>query len=103
MRVKKSLTAAISLAVLGFMSGCAGTQTAKVPGEPVNASVYYEEVEKNGLTYVFVSPKAKAEFDGSGMPGGSSVGCFGYIPGCETVVLESEQAINEYKKRHNIK
>ena len=104
--------------VAGLISGCATSQTAKAPAEPVveyfkldggklkpgavKVSAYYE-VEKDELKYVFISPKAKAEFDRTGAPGGNSVGCLGYIDGCEDVILESELAIKEYKNRHNIK
>lgn len=115
MRVKRF---SVIVILAGSLIGCATSQTTKIPAEPivdyfkldggklkpgaVKVSNYYE-VEKDGLTYVFISPKAKAEFDRTGAPGGSSVGCFGYIDGCETVILDSELAVKEYKNRHNIK
>ncbi len=114
---KKTMTLMGFLA-LGLAGGCATAQTAKAPAEPVVEYFkldggkltpgavkvnFYEQVEKNGLKYVFISPKAKAEFDRTGAPGGNSVGCFGYVEGCEDVVFDSELAIKEYKNRNNIK
>lgn len=115
MRVKEF---SVIVILAGSLIGCATSQTTKAPAEPivdyfkldggklkpgaVKVSNYYE-VEKDGLTYVFISPKAKAEFDRTGAPGGSSVGCFGYIDGCETVIFDSDLAIKEHKKRNNIK
>lgn len=103
MSIKGSISLLGLLVTAALMTGCAATQTAKLSGEPVKITAYYEEVEKGGLIYVFISSKVKAEFDRSGRPDGSSLGCYGYIPNCETVVFESELAMNEYKKRHNIK
>lgn len=63
------------IAVIGFISGCAATQTAKTPAEPtveylkidggklvpgkVKANAYFE-IPKEEKIYVFISPKAKA-------------------------------------------
>lgn len=116
--ISKSSVTLMGLFALGLAGGCATSQTAKAPAEPVIEYFkldggklkpgavkvsFYEQVEKNGLKYVFISPKAKAEFDRTGAPGGNSVGCFGYVEGCEDVVFDSEFAIKEYKKRNNIK
>lgn len=117
MRVKRYIFI-IGLLVAGLISGCAGTQTAKAPAEPVveyfkldsgklkpasvKAYAYYE-IEKDGFIYVFISPKAKDMFEKTGNAGVKAIGCFGYIPDCEDVILESELAIKEYKNRHNIK
>lgn len=118
MRGKRSIRLMTLLVTAGLVSACATSQTAKAPAEPVVEYFkldggklkpgavkvgFYEEVEKGGLTYVFISPKARAEFDKTGTPSGSSVGCFGYVEGCEDVVFDSELAIKEYKKRKNIK
>lgn len=118
MRLKKCIELMTLLVGAGLFAGCATSQTAKAPAEPVVEYFkldggklkpgavkvsFYEQVEKNGLKYVFISPKAKAQFDRTGSPDGSSVGCFGYVEGCDDMVFDSELAIKEYKKRNNIK
>lgn len=116
--ISKSSVTLMGLLALGLAGGCASSQTARVPSEPVVEYFkldggkpkpgavkvsFYEEIEKSGLKYVFISPNAKTEFDRTGAPGGNSVGCFGYVDGCEDVVFDSELAIKEYKMRNNIK
>lgn len=101
-----------------FMIGiaaCAATQTANVPAEPtvdyfkldggklkpgkVKANAYYE-IEKQGRIYVFISPKAKEEFENSGKTGRSPVTGIGFGPNGETVIFESSFAQKEYETRH---
>lgn len=105
------------IAVTGLVSGCAATQPAKAPAEPsveyfkldggklvpgkVKVNAYFE-VPKDGKIYVFISPKAKAEWEKTGKLGGKPVTGIGYGPNGETVMFESETAQKEYDKRHDI-
>ena len=102
-------------AAIGIISGCASMQTAKAPAEPtveyfkldggklvpgkVTANAYFEVV-KDEKIYVFISPKAKAEFEKTGKLHGKPVTGIGYGPNGETVMFESELAQKEYDKRH---
>src|SRR4030065_1287840 len=104
MRVKRYISL-IGLLVAGLISGCATSQTAKAPAEPtveyfkldggklvpgkVKASAYFE-VPKDEKIYVFVSPKAKAEWEKTGKLGGKPLSGFGYGPNGETEEVESE-------------
>jgi len=97
------------------MAACAATQTANVPAEPtveyfkldggklkpgkVKANAYYE-IEKQGRIYVFISPKAKDEFEKAGKGGKSPVTGIGFGPNGETVIFESSFAQKEYENRH---
>ncbi len=114
---KKALN--ISL-LIGFISlmGCTTTQTARTPAEPtveyfkldggklkpgkVKANAYYE-IEKGEKIYVFISPKAKEEFETSGKLGKSPVTGIGFGPDGETVIFESDFALKEFEKRHGEK
>ena len=97
------------------IAGCTATQTANAPTEPtveyfkldsgklkpgkVKVNAYYE-IEKEGRIYVFISPKAKEEFETTGKTGKSPVTGIGFGPNGETVVFESSFAQKEYEKRH---
>ena len=114
MRVKRYIFL-IGLLVAGLISGCASSQTAKTPAEPtveyfkldsgklvpgkVKANAYFE-VPKDEKIFVFVSPKAKAEWEKTGKLSGKPLSGFGYGPNGETVMFESELAQKEYDKRH---
>ena len=100
---------------LAGMAGCTATQTANTLAEPtveyfkldsgklkpgkVKANAYYE-IEKQGRIYVFISPKAKDEFEKAGKGGKSPVTGIGFGPNGETVIFESGFAQKEYEKRH---
>lgn len=95
--------------------GCATNQRANVPTEPtveyfkldggklkpgkVKANAYFE-IEKGGKVYVFISPKAKEEFETTGKAGKSPVTGLGFGPNGEMVVFESSFAQKEYENRH---
>src|SRR3989344_7842854 len=97
------------------MAGCTATQTANTLAEPtveyfkldsgklkpgkVKANAYYE-IEKQGRIYVFISPKAKDEFEKAGKGGKSPVTGIGFGPNGETVIFESSFAQKEYENRH---
>ena len=109
-----------SFLIMGIVSlaGCAATREARAPGEPtveyfkldgdklkpgkVKANAYYE-IEKGERVYVFISPKAKEEFETSGKLGKSPVTGIGFGPNGETVIFESDFALKEYEKRHGEK
>ena len=100
---------------LAGMAGCTATQTAKAPSEPtveyfkldggklkpgkVTANAYFE-IEKKGRIHVFISPKAKEEFEKTGSTGKSPVTGIGFGPNGERVIFESGFAQKEYEKRH---
>ncbi|MBI3584491.1 MAG: hypothetical protein HY096_11185 [Nitrospinae bacterium] len=107
---------ALLLAILVIAStGCAYMQSSNTPKEPtveyfkldgdklkpgkVRANAYFE-IGKGERIYVFISPKAKEEFENSGKTGKSPVTGIGFGPNGETVVFESSFAQNEYEKRH---
>lgn len=97
------------------MAACTAAQTANMPAEPtveyfkldggklkpgkVKANAYYE-IEKGGRIYVFISPKAKDEFEKAWKTGKSPVTGIGFGPNGETVVFESSFAQKEYENRH---
>lgn len=58
----------------------------------------YQEMERDGRLYVFVSPERKAEFEKSGELGKGIIKV-GHGPGGKTVVFDSEDAIIEYEAR----
>lgn len=115
MNLKGSISLMGLFVVAGLFAGCAATHTAKAPAEPtieyfkldggklvpgkVTANAYFEVV-KDEKIYVFISPKAKAEWEKTGKLGGKPVTGIGYGPNGETVMFESETAQKEYDKRH---
>ncbi len=96
-------------------TGCASMQSSNTPKEPtveyfkldggklkpgkVRANAYFE-IGKGERIYVFISPKAKEEFENTGKTEKSPVTGIGFGPNGETVVFESNFAQNEYEKRH---
>jgi hypothetical protein len=114
MRNEKTLALFLMIGLISFL-GCAATQTAKAPSEPtveyfkldggklkpgkVKANAYYE-IEKGGRIYVFISPKAKEDFEKTGNAGKSPVTGIGFGPNGETVIFESGFAQKEYEKKH---
>jgi hypothetical protein len=62
--------------------------------------MFYLEVEKNGRLYVFAVMKEFENFHKSGETG-KAVTRLGYGPNGETVVFDSEDAINLYNFKHN--
>lgn len=107
-------TAAASIAALTFLAGCAGTGAVKPSAEPaveylkldggklvpgkVKVNAFFE-VRAGERIYVFISPKAKDEFEKTGKIGGKPVSGFGFGPDGETVVFESEWAQKEWETR----
>ncbi len=67
------------------------------------AQMFYREVEKNGRIYVFSIGQRYEAFEKSG---GAEIGVaitrLGYGPNGETVVFDSEDAINLYNFKHNL-
>jgi len=67
------------------------------------AEMYYRELEKNGRIYVFSIGQRYDAFEKSG---GAEIGVaitrLGYGPNGETVVFDSEDAINLYNFKHNL-
>jgi hypothetical protein len=117
MRIKKGIKLMTLLIAAALINACATSQTTKAPAEPtveyfkldggklvpgkVKANAYFE-VSKDGKIYVFISPKAKAEWEKTGKLHGKPVTGIGYGPNGETVMFESETAQKEYDKRHEI-
>ena len=113
--IKKDV-AIILFVSIGIMAGCTATNIAAVPAEPtveyfkldsgklkpgkVKANAFYE-LKKDNRIYVFISPKAKAEFEKSGKTGKDTVTGIGFGPDGETVVFESGFAQKEYEARHS--
>ena len=112
--VKREL-ALFLLVGTGILAGCAATNIVAVPAEPtveyfkldsgklkpgkVKANAFYE-LKKDNRIYVFISPKAKAEFEKSGKTGKDALTGIGFGPQGETVVFESGFAQKEYEARH---
>jgi hypothetical protein len=68
-----------------------------------HAQVFYREVEKDGRIYVFGIGKRFDTFDKSGgTEVGQAITRLGYGPNGETVVFDSEDAINLYNFKHNL-
>src|SRR5512139_632443 len=67
------------------------------------AQVFYNEVAKDGRIYVFASGQ---RYDGFQKSGGAEIGVAitrpGYGPNGETVVFDSEDAINLYNYKHGL-
>lgn len=117
---RRNWTAAACLfLMIGLVSasGCATAQKAKASAEPtaeyfkldggklkpdkVKANAYYE-IEKGERIYVFISPRAKEEFESSGKLGKNPVSGIGFGHSGETVIFESDFALKEYEKRHGM-
>jgi hypothetical protein len=114
--IKKDI-ALILLVSIGIMAGCAATNITAVPAEPtveyfkldsgklkpgkLKVNAFYE-IKKDDRIYVFISPKAKAEFEKSGNTGKDAVTGIGFGPNGETVVFESGFAQKEYEARHSV-
>jgi len=115
--IKKDV-ALILLVSIGIAAGCTATKFTAVPAEPtveyfkldsgklkpgkVKVNAFYE-IKKDDRIYVFISPKAKAEFEKSGRTGKDTVTGIGFGPDGETVVFESGFAQKEYEARHTEK
>ena len=100
---------------VGIMAGCTASNIVAVPAEPtveyfkldsgklkpgkVKANAFYE-IKKDDRIYVFISPKAKAEFEKTGKTGKDTLTGIGFGPLGETVVFESGFAQKEYEARH---
>jgi hypothetical protein len=82
---------------------CVALLVALAAATDARAQVFYREVEKDGRIYVFAIGKRFDTFDKSG---GSEIGQaitrLGYGPNGETVVFDSEDAINLYNFKHNL-
>jgi hypothetical protein len=63
-------------------------------------NMFYQEIEKDGRIYVFALMKEYESFDKSGEMG-KAITRLGYGPNNETVVFDSEDAINYYNFKHN--
>ena len=87
-----SLIFTLGITVLTF---CTISQTAMSRAETVKEGTY-QEVEKDGRLYVFVSPSRKADFEKSGELGKGIIKV-GHGPNGETVVFDSEEAVIEYE------
>jgi hypothetical protein len=65
-------------------------------------NMFYREVEKDGRIYVFASGSRYATFEASGgVEMGQSITRLGFGPNGETVVFDSEDAINLYLFKHD--
>jgi hypothetical protein len=64
--------------------------------------IYYTEIVKDGRIYVFADAKDADSFQKSGEAGAGAITRQGYGPGKETVVFDSEEAINLYNFKHNL-
>ena len=112
--IKKDV-ALILLVSIGITAGCTAAKIAAVPAEPtveyfkldsgklkpgkVKVNAFYE-LKKDDRIYVFISPKAKAEFEKTGKTGKDALTGIGFGPQGETVVFESGFAQKEYEARH---
>ena len=112
--IKKDIVLFLIVSI-GIMAGCTASKIAAVPAEPtveyfkldsgklkpgkVKVNAFYE-LKKDDRIYVFISPKAKAEFEESGKTGKDALTGIGFGPQGETVVFESGFAQKEYEARH---
>jgi hypothetical protein len=64
-------------------------------------NMFYREVEKDGRLYVFAVMSSFEPFEKSGEMG-KSITRLGYGPNGQTVVFDSEDAINLYNFKHNL-
>ena len=66
-------------------------------------NMFYREVEKDGRIYAFAVMSSFEAFDKSGGAEiGKAITRLGYGPGGQTVVFDSEDAINLYNFKHNL-
>lgn len=97
MSLKALCRGLLAVAALLALAGGAYAQTA-----PVNP-YYYNEVAKDGRIYVFANGN---RFDTFEKTGGAEIGVAitrpGYGPNAETVVFDSEEAINFYNFKHGL-
>jgi hypothetical protein len=92
---------------MSFKALCRGllavAALAAVAGGAVAQTMFYNEVVKDGRIYVFASGQRFDTFDKSG---GAEIGVAitrpGYGPNGETVVFDSEDAINLYNYKHGL-
>jgi hypothetical protein len=64
--------------------------------------LFYREVPKDGRIYVFASPERYTAWEqGGGAEMGAAITRLGYGPAGETVVFDSEDAINLYNFKHD--
>jgi hypothetical protein len=63
---------------------------------------FYNEIVKDGRIYVFAVPSRSTAFVASGADTGPVIERRGYGPGGETVVFDSEAAINLYNFKHGL-
>ena len=112
--IKKDLCLFLIVSI-GIMAGCTATKIAAVPAEPtveyfkldsgklkpgkVKVNAFYE-LKKDDRIYVFISPKAKAEFEKTGKTGKDTLTGIGFGLEGETVIFESGFAQKEYEARH---
>jgi hypothetical protein len=73
---------------------------AALAGSALAQSMFYSEVPKDGRIYVFADGKRAEAFAKSGEIG-VAITRLGYGPAAETVVFDSEQAINLYNFKHD--
>ncbi len=67
-------------------------------GAPTDKAAY-QEIRKDGRIYVFNSLTRKEDFEKSGEVGKSIIK-IGYGPNGETVIFDSDEAVQEYEKRN---
>ena len=91
--MRKVLVAA-GLAVLALLVG-ATAGTAQI------ASLYYQEVEKDGRIYVFNTPERYASWSASGEIG-TAITLIGKAEGGKTLVAENETAADLYLFKHDL-
>jgi hypothetical protein len=95
MNRKRMTRGLFALAALVVVLAAVATET--------HAQVFYREVEKDGRIYVFANGKRFDTFDKSGgTEVGQAITRLGYGPNGETVVFDSEDAINLYNFKHNL-
>lgn len=66
------------------------------------SSFYYNEVEHEGGIYVFASAESFALFEKSLQPGEAWITREGYGPKGETVIFDSQEAVNLYNFKHDL-
>lgn len=93
--MRKTATLAAGLVALALLAGLAAPAEAQIMG------LYYQEVEKDGRTYVFNTPEALKAFEASGEMG-VSITLIGRGVDGKTVVAQNETAADLYFFRHNL-
>lgn len=84
-------TAIFALALSAGLAACGRAQT----------SVFYREESKDGRVYVFAQGSEYQRWANSGGEIGKAISRIGYGPNGETVVFDSEDAINLYNFKHD--